>query len=427
MSFISLSKHRSVKTLLAPAFIIFLSANIANVANLAFNMIFARALSPAQFADLTLLLTLKLGLLSLFSAVQFGISDIVAKQGDLLKSKTLAASFSWKSFRYSLPLCIVIIVFADFLGELLNFKEVGALILLSMAIPLFLPLVIYRGLAQGRLDLPKMVGSFQAEWIIRLAGCWLLWIAGFGLFGITVALVASIVIALLFSMDKDDFKALRVKNHAKAAGQNGALIWVTLPYAGIFLAQILALDGDIFIAKTAFPADEAGAAAGLLLIQRIFFFAFLSFATIVQPMVASPDSSDKENRTTLFRLLSAMAVISIAGLSIIAIKPDLFVQIFLGSKYLTLAPLVILAGVIGVTFMAAHLSATVMIARGQRKAPLFLLALVAVQYSAIALLSFLNDDFGLTDYIWTKAAVLVIGALIMASLALRPMKAKHAH
>ena len=144
-------------------------------------------------------------------------------------------------------------------------------------------------------------------------------------------------------------------------------------------------------------------------------------------MVASPDSSDKENRTTLFRLLSAMAVISIAGLSIIAIKPDLFVQIFLGSKYLTLAPLVILAGIIGVTFMAAHLSATVMIARGQRKAPLFLLALVAMQYSAIALLSFQNDDFGLTDYIWTKAAVLVIGALIMAFLALRPMKAKHAH
>ncbi len=427
MSFISLSKHRSVKVLLAPAFIIFLSANIANVANLAFNMIFARALSPAQFADLTLLLTLKLGLLSLFSAVQFGISDIVAKHGDLLSSKAIAASLSWKSFRYSLPLCMLIIIFAEFLGKLLNFKDTGALTLLAMAIPLFLPLVIYRGLAQGRLDLPKMVGSFQAEWIIRLAGCWLLWIAGFGLFGITVALVASIVIALLFSMDKDDFKALWVKNRAKAAGHNGAIIWVTLPYAGIFLAQILALDGDIFIAKTAFPADEAGAAAGLLLIQRIFFFAFLSFATIVQPMVASPDSSDKENRTTLFRLLSAMAVISIAGLSIIAIKPDLFVQIFLGSKYLTLAPLVILAGIIGVTFMAAHLSATVMIARGQRKAPLFLLALVAVQYSAIALLSFLNDDFGLTDYIWTKAAVLVIGALFMASLALRPMKAKHAH
>lgn len=427
MSIASLIKRPSVKRLLGPAFIIFLSANIANVANLAFNMVFARALSPAQFADLTLLLTLKLGLLSLFSAVQFGISDMVAKQGNLKQSKTFAASLGWRSFRYSIPLCLLVIASAEFFGSLLNFKDVGALILLAMAIPLFLPLVIYRGLAQGRLDLPKMVGSFQAEWVIRLAGCWLMWMAGFGLFGITIALVGSIVIALLFSMDRADFKALATTRQATPAAQNCSLMWVTLPYAALFLAQILALDGDIFIAKSAFPAEEAGAAAGLLLIQRIFFFAFLSFATIVQPMVASPDFSDKENRTTLFRLLSAMAVISIIGLSVIAIKPDLFVQVFLGAKYLSLASLVVLAGVIGVTFMAAHLSTTVMIARGQRKAPLYLLGLVAVQYSAIVVLSIQNEDFGLTDYIWTKAAVLVIGAVFMAALALRPAKVKHAH
>lgn len=432
MSIASLLKRRSFQSLLGPAFIIFLSANIANVANLVFNMIFARALSPAEFADLTLLLTLKLGLLSLFSAVQFGISDMVARQPDPVKSKSFAASLGWKSFRYSIPLCLLIIISAEFLGNLLNFKDIGALILLALAIPLFLPLVIYRGLAQGRLDLPKMVGSFQAEWMVRLAGCWVLWKAGFGLFGITVALVASLIIALLFSMDKEDFKIIGRTRKSGVPEMSRpknkiSLLWVTLPYAGIFLAQILALDGDIFIAKSAFPAEEAGAAAGLLLIQRIFFFAFLSFATIIQPMAASPDSSEKENRMTLLRLLSAMVVISVAGLSIIAIKPELFVQVFLGSKYLSLAPLVILAGLIGVTFMAAHLSTTVMIARGQRKAPFYLLGVVVLQYIAIAVLNFQNEDFGLTDYIWTKAIILTIGAVIMACLALSPAKVNNAN
>jgi len=128
MSFASDLKARTLDNLIGPAFIIFLSANIANVANLAFNMIFARVLSPAQFADLTLLLTLKLGLLSLFSAVQFGISDLVARERDRFKSKSFTALLGRKSFRYSLPLCLLIIVSAEFLGALLNFKDVAALI-----------------------------------------------------------------------------------------------------------------------------------------------------------------------------------------------------------------------------------------------------------------------------------------------------------
>lgn len=422
MSIASKIQISSLRNLIGPAFIIFLSANIANLANLAFNMIFARAMTPAQFADLTLLLTLKLGLLSLFSAVQFGISDIVARQSDVKTSKSFAAALSWKSFWITLPLCLSVIVMAEYLGAILNFPATGTLILLAAAIPLFLPMVIYRGLAQGRLDLPKMVGSYQAEWIIRLAGCWLLWQAGFGLFGITIALVASIVIALLFSMDRDDFRSIGSARRNPSSFKSRALFWTTLPYAGIFLAQILALDGDIFIAKSAFSADEAGAAAGLLLIQRIFFFAFLSFAMILQPMVASPNTSDKQNRATLLRLLSAMSVVSIIGLSIIAFQPELFVQIFLGSKYLSLAPLVIMAGLIGVTFMGAHLATTFMIARGQTKAPFYLLGVVALQYVIFAAMSSQNELFGLNEYICIKAVILGLGAVFMACLALRPIK-----
>jgi len=65
--------------LLGPATALFVSANIANAANLVFNMVFARMMGPAAFADLTLLLTLKLGILSFLGALQFAFAELTAK------------------------------------------------------------------------------------------------------------------------------------------------------------------------------------------------------------------------------------------------------------------------------------------------------------------------------------------------------------
>ena len=401
--------------LLAPTLIIFLSANIANVGNLAFNMLFARIMTPAQFADLTLLLTIKLGLLSLFSAIQYGISEITARRGGN-SARSIAASFARKSFRFTVPLCFALLFLAEFIGQTLNFIDIKALILLILAIPLFLPLVIFRGLAQGHLDLPKMVGSLQMEWIVRLGGCWLIWQAGFGLSGITIALILSILAGLIFTVDRKDQQAFF---RTDTLPVDTAVLKTALPYGVIFLAQILALDGDIFIAKAMLGQDAAGAAAGMLLIQRVFFFAFLSFASVLQPIVAGSDVTDAQSRKALSRLLLAMLCISLLALSAIALKPQLFVTLFLGSQYTELAPLVVFAGIVGVSFMAAQLTTIFLIARGDHRAPFYLLGLVAVQYIAIALYMKFSSEFTYSEFLLAKTAILSVGALIFTGCALR--------
>ena len=402
-------------SLLGPTLIIFLSANIANVANLAFNMIFARIMTPAQFADLTLLLTIKLGLLSLFSALQYGISEITARRGSG-PARLIAANLARKSFRFTLPLCFILLLLAEFIGQALNFSNIKALIMLMLAIPLFLPLVIFRGLAQGQLSLPKMVGSLQMEWVIRLGGCFILWQAGFGLPGITIALILSIVAGLLFTMDPQDSRALINKTLLPA---DSAILKTALPYAAIFLAQILALDGDIFIAKSMLSEADAGAAAGMLLIQRIFFFAFLSFATVLQPIVAGNGASDTEARATLSKLLLAMLAISGIALSAIGLMPQLFVKIFLGSQYLQLAPLVLWAGVVGVSFMAAQLTTIFLIARGNKRAPLYLLGMVIFQYIAVPLWMSFSSEFTYSEFLMAKTVILSVGAFIFIACAFR--------
>ena len=72
---------------IGPAAALFISANIANAANLVFNMVFARIMGPAAFADLTLLLTLKLGILSFLGALQFAFAELTAKESMVSQSR----------------------------------------------------------------------------------------------------------------------------------------------------------------------------------------------------------------------------------------------------------------------------------------------------------------------------------------------------
>lgn len=402
--------------LLGPAAIIFISANVANVANLAFNMIFARIMTPEQFADLTLLLTLKLAFLSVFSAVQYGVSELSARL-NVNEGRAVASRLSRMSFAITVPLCFALLLGAETLGQMLNFSHIKALIILALAVPLFLPLVIYRGLAQGRIDIPKMVGSFQFEWIIRLGGCWLLWVSGFGLVGITIALVLSLVFGLIFTVDRADVHSF-LKPSKSTNSSN--LMKTTVPYAIIFIAQILALDGDIFLAKSMLGSEQASMAAGMLLIQRIFFFAFLSFATVLQPYVANKSSGEMNSRQALRRLLMAMVILSSTGLAIMSLRPGLFAALLLGTQYAHLGPLLVIAGIVGVSFMASQLTTIYLLARGHLYAPFLLLGLVASQYVAYAIWIKMGHELTYQSFLMCKAIILTLGAVVFTSLTLKP-------
>jgi len=122
-------------SIMGPAAVLFVSANIANAANLLFNMIFARLMGPAIFADLTLLLTLKLGLLSFLGALQFAFAELSAKEKDTTTSKINAYALSLRSLKISVPIMFVIIASAGLLSSWLNFSSPQALAVLALAIP----------------------------------------------------------------------------------------------------------------------------------------------------------------------------------------------------------------------------------------------------------------------------------------------------
>jgi len=298
-------------------------------------MIFARILGPVLFADLTLLLTLKLGALSFLSALQFAVSEQCAKKQNIRASKVKAFALSWQSLKISIPVMFVAIASSNLIASWLNFSSPWALALLALSIPFFLPMVIYRGLTQGLINIPKIVFSIQSEWIIRLIGSLILWKLGLGLPGIAVAVGLSIIAAFIFSTDKQDWRLRETALNTNSSANAKAIGVVALPYLTLQIAQVVVLDSDIIIAKTSFSAQTAGLVAGLLLIQRIFFFAFLSCSTILQPYIAKQKNEDQTPQD-LFALLLGIAAITATALAVIIPNSDLVIKLMLGDAYTSL-------------------------------------------------------------------------------------------
>ena len=405
--------------IIGPAAILFISANIANAANLAFNMIFARILGPVLFADLTLLLTLKLGALSFLGALQFAVSEQCAKEHNIRASKIKAFALSWQSVKISIPVMFVAIASSSLIASWLNFSSPWALALLALSLPFFLPMVIYRGLTQGLINIPKIVLSIQAEWIIRLVGSLMLWKLGLGLPGIAVAVGLSIFAAFIFSTDKQDWKFRKTAFNAKTSANTKAIAVVALPYLILQIAQVVVLDSDIIIAKASFSAQTAGLVAGLLLIQRIFFFAFLSCSTILQPFIAKQTDRGKTPKD-LFILLLGIAVITAAALAVIIPNSNLVVKLMLGDAYTQLSPIVWISALTGAVFIISHLCAIYHIARGQKLAAQIILGFGLMQLVTLSAVNHLFPSMGLQFYFSIKLAIQIICAVCLLGLTMSP-------
>lgn len=413
------TRFKAVKAnpLLGPALILFLSANIANAANLIFNMIFARLMGPAIFADLTLLLTLKLGVLSVLGALQFAFAEHIAKHSNGTENKANARRLSLQSLRVSVPIMFVVIASASVISSFLNFSSPRALALLALAIPFFLPMIFYRGLTQGHINIPKIVMSIQAEWVIRLIGSLILWTLGFGLEGIAIAVGLSIAAGFLFSTGRKDWargQTAKTPNvqvvSATGALTTTALGITALPYLILQGAQILVLDSDILIAKAIFTPQMAGLVAGLLLIQRVFFFAFLSCSTLLQPYVAKQSEAERSPKE-LYTLLGAIGVITAAALAVIMPNSELVVNLMLGPEYTELSGIIGISALTGAAFITSHLCAIYGIAKGEHMSAKIVLGFGVLQLITLANLNVFFPDMGLYAYFSIKLCIQIICAI----------------
>ncbi|MBS8271691.1 hypothetical protein DYI26_23755, partial [Halomonas litopenaei] len=149
------------------------------------------------------------------------------------------------------------------------------LYILLGSVPFSAPLNILRGVALGRMNSAKIVYSANVEMAARLGLGMIFWQMGMGIEGVVAAIAVSIIAGwavLIDVLPQPKLPVIPVRTMAASLGL------AALPFALLQIAQVAALDGDIFLA-TYFLADvETGYVAALSLFQRIQFFACFSLA-----------------------------------------------------------------------------------------------------------------------------------------------------
>lgn len=365
-------------------FLLFISANVVNLGNLVFNVLFGRWLGPELFGDLALLLTIKLGLMSIFVALQIKITDYTAK----LKPEESLQFQSWmrdqirSAIIIAAALTLPLIWLFYSASDKLPFSSPHLLPALALCFPVMVPLCLKRGIAQGEMALKNIILSAQAEMGVRLFGSALAWHLGFGLEGVAIVIAASIIAGYFFAgRTAPAPKVSRTQSHWKPIGLGLA------PWAALQLSQVLHLDGEAIAAKINMSAQMAGEIAALDLIQRIFFFGCFALSAALIPLVAQAMRQDHPIWPVIrpvFLLVCGCAIMFLAAL---LIMPKIIVIVMFGEAFSPIAPIAWKAGLTAVIFTLTYLTATLGMTLGNHKIGYALLGLAILQCGVFAGLS----------------------------------------
>lgn len=396
-----------------PAVAMFLSSNVANVGNLVFNMLFGRWMGPELFADLATLLTLKLSLLAVLNAVQMAVSQVMSGQAPGFG----AASLRWLNragfvaMGLALPL-VLPAALTGALGEALGIQSAGALVILILALPVTVPLCIFRGVAVGQLDVTRIVWSANLEMGVRLGGAVLFWQLGYGIEGVAFAMALSIVAGWL-----PVSRALGPQTTGGASVLRPVLT-LAFPFAVLQAAQVLHLDGDLLVANAVLTPEEVGFVAVLSLIQRVQFFACFGLAAVLLPSVTAAALRGGAGLREAAPVAGLFGLVSLVVLGLLCLAPAQVITVLVGQAFTRAAEVLPLAGGCAVLFTFSYLCATYLAALKDRRGIWLMAGFVPLQMSTFVVLSMRDVGLTLSDMMlaklcWQAGLSLALVALIL--------------
>ncbi|MCU0902290.1 MAG: hypothetical protein MUE83_00250 [Tabrizicola sp.] len=411
MSLAALPRRTLAALFGGPVVAIFLSANLVNLGNLGFNVLFSRWMGPELFGQLATLLTLFLAVMGVLGALQLAVSQQVAGDRDQTGALTAGlARFARNGFVASLVALPVLIAasLALNLGPALGLGSALLLPLLLLCLPFALPLALARGIATGRLAARGVVLSAQVEMWVRLIGAALAWQAGLGLPGVIAVIALSVVAGWLPLRSIFGRPALSVP--AIATG----VVLAALPFAALQAGQVLLMDGDVLLAQALLGPQDAGQLAALGLFQRIQFFGCFSLAAVLLPAVVIEVAAGRSPLTAARAVFVLYAGVSVLLVGLASVFPEQVLTALVGPAFLPAAPLLPMISVGAAAFTLSYLLATYLAAIGDRWGIWAIALACPLQLTALALFT---DSLG--DLVTTKLTCQIALATLLLLRAAR--------
>lgn len=278
-------RNDDAKSLAAGGAALGIAMIIANAGNYLLNVFLGRWLTPAEFADANLMVTIMLLVtaaaisLQMIAARFAGVYEVREDRDATSAMATWLGRLSWIGGGL---LAAVLIVGSSPLATFFNSESAWPFVILGLGMPFYLAQAVGRGVLQGRLTFRPLAATFVVEMLVRVILGIALVALGFGVIGATIGLTASFfatwlhVRLLIGRIESESIAADAVKDITRYAG----------PIVLLLIGQIIVNNGDVLIAKRFLEPETAGVYAAIALVGRAVFFLSWSVATTLFPAAA---------------------------------------------------------------------------------------------------------------------------------------------
>lgn len=292
----------------------------ANGGNYLLNVFLGRWLTPAEFADANLMVTIML----LATAVAVSLQLIGARFTSVLETEradggdvdaSIAGLRVWLERRALIGgvlLALVLAGGADWWREFFNSADALPFVVLGLGMPFYFIQAVGRGELQGRLSFGSLAATFVVEMLVRVIAGTVLVALGLGVLGATIGLTASFVAVwahVRFLVNRN-----RKVGSPQSTISTDVVRSVTAyagPIAILLAGQIIVNNGDVLVAKRFLDPETAGIYAAIALVGRAVFFLSWSVATTLFPVSAKQSAGGATSNKLLNRAIVVVAALGV--------------------------------------------------------------------------------------------------------------------
>ncbi|MCU0464504.1 MAG: hypothetical protein MUF38_08015 [Anaerolineae bacterium] len=365
---------RVARLLRQGSLVFLLSSTVVNGLNLIHNIFMGRLLSPADYSQLTLIITLQL-LIGLFpSALQTVTARFAARYQARDESMLLHRLYQHTGrlgWGIGGAFAVLILLLSPLLVTAFKLDGVWLLLPVIGAIPLFIRTGADRGLLQGIGAYYWMSAVYLGEGIVRLGISVALGYAlievGRSLEGSIWGLAQSMLVTWFIG-----WLALRhFVNPVQAAAPSNFQAerrgWLQLGgMTGLVLiGQMLITNSDFLLVKNFFSPEDAGLYAAVSVLGRIVYFGALPLTILLIPLIARRQALNQPTRPILLLIIGGGVIVCgglVAGAVLFA--PDI-VRLLYGDAYIAASNLLAPYALAAALYTLTNLVVTYQIALGK--------------------------------------------------------------
>lgn len=365
--------NRVIGLLRQGSFVFLIASTGVSGLNLIHNVLMGRLLSPADYSQLTFLITLQL----LIGLLPTMLQTVAARFGARYHARNEPANMAallQRTRRFGWigggAIMVILLVLSPLFVNLFQLDSVWLLAPVLLAIPAFVVMGADRGFLQGVGRYFWLSGAFVTEGVIRLGMGVVLGYAllstGRALDGAMWGVVQSMIATWFVSW-------LAIRHFRRAAPTTDIRAderreWIQLGGASLLalVGQALITNSDFILVKNFFTPEEAGLYAAVSVLGRIVYFGALPLTILLVPVIARKQALGEPTRPIFLLLIGGGVAVCGALIAGAWLFAPLVLGLLYGEAYVSAAGLLAPYALAASLYTLTNLAVTYQIALGKR-------------------------------------------------------------